>query len=47
MKQNIQDSRKSRHLEEGAGEDILPLVKLDAFIEEVSEINLEKLLKKE
>lgn len=47
IKQNIQASRKSRHLAEGAGEDILPLVKLDAFIEEVSEINLEKLLKKE
>lgn len=42
INKNIEDSKKEKKMESNKGNNILPIEKLEAFIEEVSDIDLEK-----
>ena len=47
MKQDIEQSRKEKKMSHEEGKNIIPLDKLDAFIERLSDVNIEEYVKKE
>ena len=46
IKQNIEDNSKKKHIEGKVGHNIIPIDKLEEFIEQMSDISIEDYLKK-
>ena len=47
IKQNIEDNSKKKHIEGKEGHNIIPIDKLEEFIEQMSDISIEDYLKRE